>query len=110
MYGEEGNYMKILSTIVVMVILLVIGFSFLSSGAKDTDSNVSKQSVKKMQNDEYHSQFKRRDFIMERRENERRKEISKTKSVKQVVVGKHHEDFMAFNRQDSDRNRHDDFK
>jgi len=101
--------MKILSTILVMVALLVIGFSFLSSGVKNTDSNVSKRSVKKMQNDEYHSQFKRRDFIRERRENER-KEISRKKSASQVAAGRYNDDFMAFNRQDSDRNRHDDFR
>ncbi len=101
--------MKILSTILVMVALLVIGFSFLSSGVKNADSNVSKRSVKKMQNDEYHSQFKRRDFIRERRESER-KEINIAKSARQVEAKRYHDDFMAFNRQDSDRSRHDDFK
>ncbi len=101
--------MKILSTILVMVILLVIGFSFLSSGVKNRDSDVSKRSVKKMQSDEYHSKFKRRDFIMERRENER-KEINRTKSARQVEAGRYHDDFMAYNRVDSGRNRYDDFK
>ena len=101
--------MKILSTILVMVTLLVIGFLFLSSGVKNTDSNVSKRSVKKMQSDEYHSKFKRRDFIRERLENER-KETNIAKSVRQVEVGRHHDDFMAFNRQESDRYRHDDFR
>ncbi len=110
MYGKERNFMKIFSTVLVMTALLAIGFSFLSSGVKNTDSKVSKRSTKKMQNDEYHSKFKRRDFIRERLESERRKEISKTKSVKQVASGKHHDDFMAFNRQDSDRYSHDDFK
>ena len=84
--------MKILSTILVMVALLVIGFSFLSSGVKNTDNNVSKRSVKKTQSDVNHSQFKRRDFIMERRENER-KEINRTKSARQVEAGKYHDDF-----------------
>ncbi len=101
--------MKIFSTILVMVTLLVIGFSFLSSGVKNTDSNVSKRSVKKMQSDEYHSQFKRRDFIRERREN-KRKEVNITKSVRQVEAERYHDDFMAYNRQDSDGNRHDDFR
>ncbi len=109
MYGKERNYMKILSTILVTMALLVIGFSFLSSGVKNTDSNVSKRSVKKMQSDEYHSKFKRRDFIRERRESER-KEINRAKSARQVQAGRYHDDFMAYNRQDSDRNRHDDFK
>ncbi len=102
--------MKIFSTMFVAVTLLVIAISFLSSSANNTDKNVSKCSVKKMQNDEYHSQFKRRDFIRERQENVRRREISKTKSVKQVAVGRHHEDFMAFNRQESNRYSHDDFR
>ncbi|MCP4251822.1 MAG: hypothetical protein GY775_00180 [Candidatus Scalindua sp.] len=102
--------MKFFSTVLVMVALLAIGFLFLSSGVKNTDSNTSKHSVKKIQNDEYHSKFKRRDFIRERLENERRKEINKTKSVKQVASGKYHDDFMAFNRQDSNRYSHDDFK
>ncbi len=101
--------MKILSTILVMVALFVIGFSLLSSGVKNADSNVSKRSVRKMQNDEYHSQFKRRDFIRERLENER-KETNITKSARQVEAGRHHDDFMAFNRQDSDRYRHEDFR
>ncbi len=101
--------MKIFSTILVMVVLLVIGFSFLSSGVKNTDNNVSKRSVKKMQNDEYHSQFKRRDFIRERRESER-KEINTSKSARQVEAGRYHDDFMAYNRQDSDRNRYDGFR
>ena len=103
--------MKILSTILVMVILLIIGFSFLSSGVKNRDSDVGKRSVKKMQNDEYHSQFKRRDFIRERRENEReRKEINSAKSARQVEAGRYHDDFMAYNRVNSDRNRYDGFR
>ena len=101
--------MKILSTILVIVALLVIGFSFLSSGVKNTDSNVSKRSVKKMQNDEYHSQFKRRDFIRERRENER-KEINEQRSARQDDARRYHEDFMVYNRVDDSRRRHDDFR
>ncbi len=101
--------MKIFSIILVMAALLVIGFSFLSSGVKKSDSNVSKRSVKKMQNDEYHSQFKRRDFIRERLENER-KETNITKSARQVEAGRHHDDFMVYNRQNSNRYNHDDFR
>ncbi len=102
--------MKILLTILVMAALLVIGFSFLSSGVKNAESNVSKRSVKKIQNDEYHSKFKRRDFIRERLESERRKEINKTKTVKQVATGRYHDDFMVYNRQNSNRYNHDDFR
>jgi hypothetical protein len=109
MYGEERSYMKILSTILVTVTLLVIGFLFLSSGINNSDNNVSKSSVKKIQNDEYHSQFKRRDFIRERRENER-KEISREKSARQVAAGRYHDDFMVYNRVDRDRNFNDDFR
>ena len=101
--------MKILSTILVTGTLLVIGFLFLSSGINNSDNNVSKSSVKKIQNDEYHSQYKRRDFIRERRDNER-KEISKEKSARQVAAGRYHDDFMVYNQQDSDRNRYDGFR
>jgi len=101
--------MKILSTIFVTVTLLVIGFLFLSSGVNNADSNVSKSLVKRTQNGEYYSQYKRRDFIMERRENER-KEINREKNANPVDVGSHHEDFMVYNRLDDDRIRHDDFR
>jgi Flp pilus assembly protein TadB len=109
MYGKERNYMKILLTILGMVTLLVLGFSFLSSGVNNKDNNVSKRSVRKTQNDEYHSKFKRRDFIRERRESER-KELNRAKSARQVESGRYHDDFMAYNRVDSGRNRYDDFK
>ncbi|MGR3302414.1 MAG: hypothetical protein ACUZ8I_07895 [Candidatus Scalindua sp.] len=92
--------MKILSTIIVAVTLLVIGLLLPSAGVNNTDSNVHKTSVIKMQDDEYHSQFKRRDFIKERREN-RRKEVNREKITRQVVAGRHHEDFMAYSRLDN---------
>ncbi|MGR3292593.1 MAG: hypothetical protein ACUZ9M_01095 [Candidatus Scalindua sp.] len=100
--------MKILSTMLVTVTLLVIGLSFLSSG-KNADKNVSKPSVKKVKSDEYYSQFKRRDFISERRENKRKK-IDREKNVKQVDVGSYHADFMVYNRMNHDRLRYDDFR
>ncbi len=109
MYVKERDYMKIFSTILVMVTLLVIGFSFLSSGVKDKDSNVDKRSVKKMQSDDYQSQFKSRDYIRERRES-KREEISSVKSARQVEAGRYHDDFMSYNRVDSDRNRYDGFR
>lgn len=101
--------MKILSTMLVTVTLIVIGFLFLSSGGNNTDSNASKSSVKKIKSDEYYSQLKRRDFISERRENKIKK-IDREENVRQVAAGRHHEDFMAYNRQDSDRNRYDGFR
>jgi hypothetical protein len=109
MYGEERNYMKILSTMLVTVILLVIGFLFLSSGVNNAGNNVSKPSVKKTQSGEYHSQFKRRDFIMEKRDNER-KETNIKKNVRQINAGRYHDDYMVYNRQDSDRSRYDGFR
>ncbi len=96
--------MKILSTMFVTVTLLVIGFLLLSSGTNNVDNNVSKSSVKKIQNDEYHSQFKRRDFIKERRENER-KEINRHRNARS-----HQEDFMVYNRLDDDRSHYDGFR
>ncbi len=92
--------MKILSTIIVTVALLVIGFLFLSADVNNTDSNVHKTSVIKMQDDEYNSQYKRRDFIKERREN-RSKKVNREEITRQVVAGKHHKDFMAYSRLDN---------
>ena len=101
--------MKVFLTMLVTVTFLVIGFLFLFSGVNNTGSNVSKSSVRRMQSGQYHSQFKRRDFIREKRENER-KEISKEESVRQVAAGKYHDDFIAYNKQDSARNRYDGFR
>lgn len=109
MYEEEGRYMKIFSTMLVTVVLLVIGFLFLSSGINNAGNNLSKRSVGKTQSDEYYPQHKRRDFVRERRENER-KEISREKSARQVASGRYHDDFMVYNRMDHDKNRYDDFK
>ncbi len=95
--------MKIISTILVSVTLLIIGLLFLSSGT-NVDKDTSKSSVKKIQNDEYRSQFKRRDFIKERRGNEH-KEINRHRNARS-----HNEDFMVFNRPDDDRSRYDDFR
>ncbi|MBC8553476.1 MAG: hypothetical protein H8D23_27995 [Candidatus Brocadiales bacterium] len=98
--------MKILSTIFVTMTLLVIGFLFLSSGVNNLDSNVSKSSVKKTQDDEYSSKFKRRDFIRERRENER-KEMNRTKNVSKVDAERDQGDFMVYNHE---RISYDDFR
>ena len=99
--------MKIFSTILVTVTLLVIGLLFLSSG-NNADKNVSKSSVKKIQNDEYHSQYKRRDFIRERRENER-KEIN-SHNARLDDARRRHEDFMVYNLLDDDRSHYDGFR
>ncbi len=109
MYEEERYDMKILSTMLVTVTLLVIGFLFLSSGVNNAGRNASKASVGKMQSDEYHSQFKRRDFIMEKCDNER-KETNRRKSARQVNAGRYHDDYMVYNRQDSDRSHYDGFR
>jgi hypothetical protein len=109
MYEEERYDMKILLTMLVTVTLLVIGLLFLSSGVNNVDSNVSKSSVRKTKSDEYYSQLKRRDFISERRENKHKK-ISKEKSVRQINARRYHDDYMAYNRQDSDRSRYDGFR
>ena len=108
MYEEERHDMKILSTMLVTVTLLVIGFLFLFSGVYNAGSNGSKPSVRKMQSGEYHSQFKRRDFMMEKRDNER-KEMNTKKSVRQINAGRYYDDYMAYNRQGSDRSRYDGF-
>ena len=100
--------MKIFLTILMTVTLLVIGLLFLSSG-KEVDKNVSESSIKKTQNDEYHSQYKRRDFIRERRENER-KEINRAKNARQVDDGSHHEDLMVYSRLSLDSTSYDDFR
>lgn len=99
--------MKIFLTILVTVTLLVIGLLFLSSG-NNADNNVSKSSVKKIQNDEYRSQYKRRDFIRESRKNER-KEIN-IHNARHDDARNRHDDFMVYNRMDEDRSRHDDFR
>ena len=101
--------MKAFSTMLVTVTLLVIGFLFLFSGVNNAGSKVNKFSVRKMQSGQYHSKFKRRDFIRERRESERKK-MSKEKSARQVAAGRYHDDFMAYNRQNSDRSRYDGFR
>ncbi len=101
--------MKILSTIIVAVILLVIGLLLPSAGVNSMDSNVHKTSVIKMQDDEYRSQSKRRDFIKERREN-RSKEVNREEITRQVVAGKHHEDFMAYSRLDNTGMNPGDFR
>ena len=100
--------MKILLTILVTVTLLVIGLLFLSSGFNNVDKNVNKSSVKKIQNDEYHTQYKRRDFIRESRKNER-KEIN-IHNARHDDARNRHDDFMVYNRLDDDRSRHDDFR
>ena len=99
--------MKIFLTILMTVTLLVIGLLFLSSG-NNADNNVSKSSVKKIQNDEYRSQYKRRDFIRESRESER-KEIN-IHNARHDDARNRHDDFMVYNRLDDDRSRHDDFR
>ena len=99
--------MKIFSTLLVVVTLLVLGLMFLSSG-NNADKNVSKSSVKKIQNDEYRSQYKRRDFISESRGNER-KEIN-IPNARQDDARSRHDDFMVYNRLDDDKSRHDDFR
>jgi len=101
--------MKAFSTMLVTVTLLVIGFLFLFSGVNNAGSKDNKSSVRRVQSGQYHSQFKRRDFIRERRDNERKK-VSKEKSVRQVAAGRYHDDFMAYNRQNSDRSRYDGFR
>ena len=101
--------MKVFLTMLVTVTFLVIGFLFLFSGVNNTGSNVNKSSVRRMQSGQSHSQFKRRDFIREKRENELQ-EISKEKSARQVAAGRYHDDFMAYNRQGSDRSRYDGFR
>ncbi len=53
-----------------------------------------------MDDDEYNSQYKRRDFIKERREN-RSKEVNREKITRQVVAVKHNDDFMAYSRLDN---------
>jgi len=108
MYEEERHDMKILSTMLVTVTLLVIGFLLLSSSVNTAGSNVSKLSVRKTQSGEHHSPFKRRDFIMEKHDNER-KETNTKKSVRQINAGRYHDDYMVYNRQDSDRSRYDGF-
>ncbi len=92
--------MKILSTIIVAVILLVIGFLLPSTGVNNTDSNVHKTSVTKTQDDKRHSQPKRRNFIKERLEN-RSKEVNKEEITRQVVAVKHNKDFMSYSRLDN---------
>ncbi len=109
MHEKERRYMKVISTMLMTVTLLVIGFLLLFSGSNNAGSNVNESSVRRIQSDQYHSQFKRRDFIRERRENER-KETSRAKSARQVAAGRYHDDFMAYNQQDSDRNRYDGFR
>lgn len=101
--------MKIFPTILVTVTLLAIGFLFLSSGINNAGKDLSTRSVRKTQSDEYYPKYKRRDFIRERRENER-KEISREKSARQVASGRYHDDFMVYNRVDHDKNRYDDFR
>jgi Flp pilus assembly protein TadB len=92
--------MKILSTILVAVILLVIGLLLPSAGVNNMDSNVDKTSVTTMQDDESNTQFKRRDYIRQRREY-RSKQLNKHKVTRQVAAGSHHKDFMAYSRLDN---------
>ncbi len=92
--------MKILSTILVAVILLVIGLLLPSAGVNNMDSNVHKTSVIKMQDDENHSQFKRRVFTKQRR-GYGSKQLNKQKITRQVAAGSHHKDFMAYSRLDN---------
>ncbi len=99
--------MKIFLTILMTVTLLVIGLLFLSSGNNE-DKNVSKNSVKKIQNDEYRSQYKRRDFIRESRESER-KEIN-IHNARHDDARNRHDDFMVYNRLDDDRSHYDGFR
>ena len=108
MYKEEMHDMKILSTMLVAVTLLVIGFLLLSSSVNNAGSNASKPSVRKTQSGEYHSQFRRRDFMREKRDNER-KEMNTKKSVRQINAGRYYDDYMVYNRQGSDRSRYDGF-
>lgn len=100
--------MKIILTIFVTMTFLVIGLLFLSADnntGKDV-KNVSKLSVKMVQDDEYNSKFKRRDFIRERRENER-KEMNRTKNVSKVDAERDQGDFMVYNHE---RISYDDFR
>ncbi len=101
--------MKTISTMLVTVTLLIIGFLFLFSGINNAGNNDSKRLARKVQTEEYLSQFKRRDFIKERREIERKK-INRAKSARQIAAGRYQDDFMEYSRQNHGRSRYDDFR
>ncbi len=85
--------MKVFLIIFVSVSLLIVVLSFLSPSSNEEDKNASDHHIKKVQHKDYRTQYKRRDFIRERRE-------------EQLAVLKEYRG----DSQKTARTRHDDFK
>ncbi len=99
--------MKILLTIFLSVSILVVGLSFLSPRSIEEEKK-SDYFIKKVSHEDYHVQYKRRDFIRERRL-EKHEVLKGNNSYKQKADRSRHEDFKVSFNDDYTRNRHDDF-
>ncbi len=101
--------MKLFSTIFLSVSLFVIGLSFLSPRSNEEDKHSSDSFIKKVNQEDYHVQYKRRDFIMESRE-KKLEALKGHRNDRQKAVRSRHDDFIVFNNDDSTKSRYDDFR
>ncbi len=101
--------MKIILTIFLSALVLVVGLSLLSPRSFEEEENPSGRISKKALNEGYSVQYKRRDFIKERRV-EKLEALKGHRNTRQNATGSRHDDFMAFNNDDPSKTRYDDFR
>ena len=101
--------MKIVLTIFLSVSILVLGLSFLSPRSFEKDENPSGCFAKNTRYEGYSVQYKRRDFINERRL-EKLEVLKGQRNVSQNATRSRHGDFMVFNNGDPSKTRYDDFR
>ncbi len=101
--------MKIILTIILSVLILVVGLSFLSPRSFEVEENPSDSISKKALYEGYSVQYKRRDFIKERRV-EKLEVLKRHRNVKQNANRSRHDDFMVFSNDDPSKTRYDDFR
>ncbi len=99
--------MKIVSAIFLAVLILVVGLSFLSPRSIEEERK-GNNFIKKISHEDYRVQYKRRDFISERRL-EKHEALKGNNNYKQKAERSRHEDFRVSFNDDSARNLHDDF-
>ncbi len=101
--------MKIILALFLSILTLVVGLSFLSPRSFDEEENPSGRNSKKVLYEGYSVQYKRRDFIKERRV-EKLETLKRHRNVKQNATRSRHDDFMVFNNDDPSKTRYDDFR
>ncbi len=101
--------MKIVLIIFFSVLLLLLGLSFLSPSSFEEDENSSDSLAKKVSYEGAAEQYKRRDFIKERRMS-KHKILKGHRNDKQNATSSRHDDFMVYTNDNSSKTRYDDFR